>query len=575
MRISALLCLLLLTSTTSLFSQEFKAGDRVVVTHECSIMENRKPVHEVTRGFPLDVIAVEGDRLRVKSPRPGWVPASKVVPQSEAIEYFSELIENDPTNREDLYARAMVWLSIDKYDEAIADFTRRIEIEKEYRDFNERGYCWMMKGEMEKAIQDFDMAVKLAPEEASMRLNRGLAHRQAGNNDRAVQDFSDAIKLDASLIPAYEHRGMIYLNNNDLKNAVSDFDVVIRLNPRSTRFRELRGRCLIALDDSVQALSDFAEILKLDPGNVNAMFYQGNAHFDLGQYDKAAEDYSQVLQVLPNNGVVYFQRGRTYHTSGKLSAALEDLNQAVSLDPENVQFLRKRAEILEQSELYEDAAADLTRLLEQSPNGVPELIARANCLKKLDRPKDAIRDLSRVIEVVPNHQLAPLAHYIRGNLHRKAKSYALAIEDYDQALAVQRSAEILYWRAKCYRELGDAEKTAAGLQEALAMNPDYLEALNDLAWLQATWPSEEIRDGEKAVANARRACELTEWEHPLLLDTLAAAYAEAGEFESAQQQLAAAMELMSPEVQDKADVKRKAKLYASNKPYRESTLPEK
>ncbi|WP_237228918.1 tetratricopeptide repeat protein [Rubinisphaera sp. JC750] len=575
MRTYALLCLLLFTSTTSLLSEEFKVGDRVVVIEDVSIIENEKPVWNVTRGFPLDVIAVEGDRLRVKSPRSGWVPASKVVSQSEAIEYFSDLIKNDPTNREDLYARAMVWLSIDKYDEAIADFTRRIEIKQEYRDFNERGYCWMMKGEMDKAIQDFDMAVELAPKEASMRLNRGLAHQRAGNRNRALQDFSDAITLDASLTPAYENRGMIYLNNNDLKNAVRDFDVVIQRNPGSAKFRELRGRCQIALGDSAGALSDFAEILKRDPANVNAMFYQGNAHFNLGQYDKAANDYTQVLQVLPDNAVVYYQRGRTYHSSGNLAAALSDLNKAVSLDTQNVHFLRERAEILEKSGQYQDAVADFDRLLEKNPDSVPELIARANCLKMIDRSKEALRDLSRALEVAPGHQLAPLAHYIRGDLRRKAKAYTLAIEDYDQALAVQQSAEIQYWRAKCYRELGDPENAAAGLEKAIAMNPDYLEALNDLAWLQATWPLDEIRNGDQAVTHAQRACELTQWRHPLLLDTLAAAYAEAGDFESAQEQLNAAIELMSPEVQEQADVQRKAKLYANHEPFRESTLPEK
>ena len=65
------------------------------------------------------------------------------------------------------------------------------------------------------------------------------------------------------------------------------------------------------------------------------------------------------------------------------------------------------------------------------------------------------------------------------------------------------------------------------------MYPDLVEAHSRSAWLRATCPDAQFRDGKLAVESARRACELTDWHNPGELEVLAAACAEAGDFESA------------------------------------------
>ena len=69
--------------------------------------------------------------------------------------------------------------------------------------------------------------------------------------------------------------------------------------------------------------------------------------------------------------------------------------------------------------------------------------------------------------------------------------------------------------------------------EALRLDPDSLEAFNNAAWILATSPSAEYRDGPKAVQFGQRACELSSNSIPTMIGTLAAAYAEAGQFTQA------------------------------------------
>ena len=80
---------------------------------------------------------------------------------------------------------------------------------------------------------------------------------------------------------------------------------------------------------------------------------------------------------------------------------------------------------------------------------------------------------------------------------------------------------------------GRFDEAITNYREAIRLKPDLVEALNNLAWILATHPDENLRNATDAVAFATRACELTRREVPIMVGTLAAAYAEAGRFADA------------------------------------------
>jgi Flp pilus assembly protein TadD len=82
-------------------------------------------------------------------------------------------------------------------------------------------------------------------------------------------------------------------------------------------------------------------------------------------------------------------------------------------------------------------------------------------------------------------------------------------------------------------QLGRNREAVAQYREALRLNPNLAAALNNLAWTLATSPEDELRNGAEAVRLAKRACELAHYGEPLLVGTLAAAYAECGRFPEA------------------------------------------
>jgi Flp pilus assembly protein TadD len=176
-----------------------------------------------------------------------------------------------------------------------------------------------------------------------------------------------------------------------------------------------------------------------------------------------------------------------------------------------------------------------------------------------------------------------VAHYTeaaRANPHRTAVRKNLG-----QALVWQgRLAEAIAQYAEAVRlDPTDAEAHTnlaailllqGRLQEAMTqyaetvrLEPSNVEALNNRAAIWASAPEAKLRDGHRAVEAANRAGELTGWKDPDVLDTYAAAHAEAGDFENAVKWETKAIDLLTDE-RRKEDFRSRLRLYQTGQPYR-------
>ena len=119
---------------------------------------------------------------------------------------------------------------------------------------------------------------------------------------------------------------------------------------------------------------------------------------------------------------------------------------------------------------------------------------------------------------------------------------------------------------------GQFIEATAHYRKALEINPNYAEAHNNLAWLQATCPVAALRNGAEAVQHALRANQLPGGGKPNILDTLAAAYAEAGRFSEAVGTARTGLELANrqnnPPLADA--LRARIALYEAGKPYHQT-----
>jgi spermidine synthase len=121
------------------------------------------------------------------------------------------------------------------------------------------------------------------------------------------------------------------------------------------------------------------------------------------------------------------------------------------------------------------------------------------------------------------------------------------------------------------KRIGKAPEAAWHYEEALRINHDYPDALNDLAWMLATQAPTESADPVRAVTLAERACQLTDNQVATYLDTLAAAYAAASRFGDAVSTAQKAIQVADSTAQTQlvSKIEMRLELYWANRAYYE------
>jgi tetratricopeptide (TPR) repeat protein len=150
-------------------------------------------------------------------------------------------------------------------------------------------------------------------------------------------------------------------------------------------------------------------------------------------------------------------------------------------------------------------------------------------------------------------------------VRQASQQFEVVMED-AMAEAMQSQAEMQEFTA--FTQQGQYREALQSIDEALIVFPDDANLHNNKAWLLATCPEDEIRDGTTAIEHAQKACDLTGRSNAAFIDTLAASHAEAGEFEAAVKHQQSAID-MDPAGMFGPGLKERLELYKSGQPYRE------
>jgi tetratricopeptide (TPR) repeat protein len=164
------------------------------------------------------------------------------------------------------------------------------------------------------------------------------------------------------------------------------------------------------------------------------------------------------------------------------------------------------------------------------------------------------------------------AFYSRGASYANMGQFPLAIADFNESIKLKPQWDTFYTRGRAYENSGKYGEAIADFYAALALKPDNFGTVaiqNELAWLLATCTDDTLRDGKKAVSVALSAWKNSGQKSRAVMDTLAAAYAEAGDFVDAakwEQQFLATRDLTPKEI---ADANARLELYKQGEPYHE------
>ncbi len=155
-------------------------------------------------------------------------------------------------------------------------------------------------GDSQRALEDYNKAVELAPRYAQPYYYRGVFHVVQKDADAALQDFDTAVSLNPKFAPARLQRAKLHITRKDLDAALADYTEVIRLQPKTAEVWRERGYLRLMQQDYEGAIKDESEAIRLDPKLAQAWFLRGAAHGDRGESRDAVSDISTAVRLDPS-----------------------------------------------------------------------------------------------------------------------------------------------------------------------------------------------------------------------------------------------------------------------------------
>jgi tetratricopeptide (TPR) repeat protein len=169
-----------------------------------------------------------------------------------------------------------------------------------------RGDVYSERGQYDNAIADYSRAIEVNPYYAEAYSNRGAAYLITQQWGKAIADLSKAISINPGLIDAYTNRGITYGKINQWDSALVDFSRVIVINPNISKAYYNRGNTYSKLGLWDNAITDYSKMINMGTMDERVYAYRGIAFSQLKQWDKAIVDYSKALEINP-----YFELANT------------------------------------------------------------------------------------------------------------------------------------------------------------------------------------------------------------------------------------------------------------------------
>jgi len=391
-------------------------------------------------------------------------------------------------------------------------------------------------GDQKRAIEAIDASLAIPGVDPQTR-SRLLVLRAGlyDNGEKRLQLLDEAVALAPGKIEPLRERGIVLAEMGKAERAAADFAQVLKLDPEDVLAYEEQARVLIDLKRYDEALVSVDKASQLDPSSIMPLTIRAQIHLEMNNLDAAMHELNQALLLRPGNPYVLVLRANLYKEMNKPEAALADLDRALRRRPDFDQARRLRWAVLIDQRKLDQVIAEMEEQLKRTPDDREMLIQMAMLCTAQHQAQKAIAIYSSILAANPDN------------------------------------VEALQGRANALLGIGKHAEALADFNKAVKLGVDDSGTLNNLAWMLATSPDDALRDGRRAVELATKACELSDYKQAHILSTLAAAYAETGDFETAIKWSQKAQEISKkgsdPTVQQ--SLEKELKTYQQHKPWRE------
>ncbi len=391
-----------------------------------------------------------------------------------------------------------------------------------------------------------------------------LVLAESGKYDEATAHFREAARLEPHDGKAQATLASILAAQGKLDEAIAQYRTALEAGLDNAELHFDWGKALFAMGRFDEAVEELNAALSRNPDLSQARVRLATALQKSGRLADAKVQWTRLLQRETNNAYAHAELGLILAAEGQFASALEHLNTGVSLRPADPEFHLQLGNVLAEARKPEAAQKEFSMALPSRPDLAAALGEHARALAAEPTrvgpeswPNRTIRDpilpsarFARAVLLNDRGELAEASEQLSALIQQRTNDWQAhdllglvlarlgrpkeAVRYFSDAARIDPSNAVVHSHfALALVQSGRTKEAVPQYQEVLRLSPDVPDALNNLAWILATNPDPEVRNGAEAVHLAERACQLTHDKVPAMISTLGAAYAEAVRFEDA------------------------------------------
>jgi tetratricopeptide (TPR) repeat protein len=430
----------------------------------------------------------------------------------------------------------------------------------------ELGVTLMQQGKLPEASSHFRAALAVMPHDLDAMNNLGASLLWQDRLDEAGDCFHEVLRANADHADARANLGITLARKNDLAGAVREFQAVLGRNPSHVGALRNLSRLLMHQGRLDEAIDCYGKAL--------AAREDYALHVDLGQLldarrksDEAMKHFARAAEMAPNVAAAQLALGGALLKTGRYADAADRFERAIAIDDRLAEAHRDLGTALAKLDRPDRAITELGRAVDLSPGDFVARQRLAFALLAALRLPEAIEQYKKLLEVQPN---LPEAHNNLAVALAKTNKPDDAIIHFAAAVQLEPTALRHYNLASQLVRRGADREAVTHFRHALRLRPDWPAPMAECAWVLATADDDKLRSAEEALNLAGKACELTGWKEPDIVDALAAAQAEAGQFGQAAMtaQKARLLAMQRGDIAQAGRIDKRIDLYKAGKPCR-------
>ncbi|MHC4738664.1 MAG: tetratricopeptide repeat protein [Planctomycetota bacterium] len=423
------------------------------------------------------------------------------------------------------------------------------------------------KSRFEDALVHFNQALQINPRDYDARSNKGLALLDLKKYDEATLCFKEALALRPGHYETILNMGLVMARQGKFTQAVEHFNTALEMKPYWPRVHYNLGLALTQmgrLDDAFRHLTK-ALYIKLSLADVDDE--QPVVYNPYNEIDKIIEYSATPLKVESNYAAANYILGEAMFQNARINDALKCWTIALLLNPDNHKAHNSLGKAFYQLDKTEQAVEQWMESIRLNPDDAESHFNLGEAFADQDKLDESVKHFNEALRIKPRW---PDVRYNLGNIYYRQGRFDLSVKQYAEALRFQSDfLEARLGLARSFTKMGKTKAAVENYYRILKREPDRIEVLNDLAWILAVAEDPDVRNPVDAVKFAQSACNLTKYRQPEKLDTLAAAYAAAGNFTEAVSTAEKAIELAEATGKKELaqQIQGRIELYKAGQPY--------